>query len=183
MGEWFVKLVKGSMFKIMVVIIKADKSGIYDTLLSYKAKALLNQRIVDPAWYAFEIYRECFDALCQVEAKNDPKIIIGWGRNRTKDLLSSIYKTFLTKDLKKAFFNYSHLHRLTYNFGEVELKIISDREIVITFKDFTPDWKNHIFITTGYVQKFFELCTGKEMSYKILDDPKPAANATHIQLS
>jgi len=79
-GESNLKQIKGSMIKTIVRAMRADKSGIYNKLLSDKAKELYTQRILDPVWYPFDTYKECFNALYQVDGKNDPRIITQWGR-------------------------------------------------------------------------------------------------------
>ncbi|OLS13195.1 MAG: hypothetical protein RBG13Loki_3176 [Promethearchaeota archaeon CR_4] len=176
--------VKGTIIKRVAIPIKANKTGAYDALLSDKSKQLLAERIVDPVWYPFEPYKECFDALCQVEARNDRRIIIQWGRNLGEDLLKSVYKTSVTTINSTAVISsFVRFHSMIFNFGEVEGKILSGHKAEIIFKDFEPDWNNFYYILAGWVQRFFEICLGKEIKYQIVKNPTPGVVANHIQVS
>ena len=178
------KLVKGSMMKLVAKAIKVNKSGIYNNLLSDKAKELLSQRILDPIWYPFEVYKECFNALSQVDANNNPLLIVQWGRNRGEELMTSIYKhSIIEANLKNATENYKRFHRSVFNFSEIEIEIISDNEIVLTYKDFEPNFENFYHIAIGWAQRFFELCLGKKITYKILQKSWNGADATRFSLS
>jgi len=72
---------------------------------------------------------------------------------------------------------------MIYNFGEVDGKIISDHEAEVIHKDFEPDWTNFYYITTGWVQRFFELCLGKPVRYQVVKNPTKGIQSTHIVLS
>ena len=182
-GDLDLKQVKGSMVKLVVKIIKANKSGIYDKLLSDKAKELINQRILDPVWYPFDAYKECYDALCQVEGKNDPKVIMQWGRNSAEQVYSSLYKSSITgANVKAALDGFTRFHRTAYNFGYVEGKIISDYEVQL-YKDYDVEWANIFYLTIGWVQKFFELCLHTRINVKVLRKPMTGAASTLISLS
>jgi hypothetical protein len=183
-GEFLVKQVKGTMLKRTAISIKANKTGAYDKLISDRSKELLAERIVDPAWYPFDLYKECFDALCQVEANNDRRIILQWGKKLGEDLLTSIYKASITDlNIQAALSSYVRFHRRIYSFVEVEGKIRSDHEVEIIYKDFEPDWTNFYHIATGWVQRFFELCLGKQVKYQVVKNPTKGIESTHIILS
>ncbi|MDD1778968.1 MAG: hypothetical protein LUQ65_12455 [Candidatus Helarchaeota archaeon] len=178
------KQVKGSMLKMIIKSIKANKSGIYDNMLSDKAKDLLSQRILDSIWYSFEVYKECFNALSQVEGKNNPLVIVQWGRHRSEELMTSIYQSAIIKtNLKIATENYKRFHRTVFNFGEIEIEIISDHEILVIYKDFERDFENFYYISIGWIQRFFELCLGKKVTYKILKKSWEGAESTQFSLS
>ncbi|OLS13194.1 MAG: hypothetical protein RBG13Loki_3175 [Promethearchaeota archaeon CR_4] len=153
MGELIVKQVKGTMVKRTAIYIKANKTGAYDTLLSDQAKVLLAERLVDPTWYSYDLYKERFNALCKVEARNDRHTIIQWGRTLGDDLLHTIYKATVSEfNVKTALFRYARFHRMIFNFGEVEGKIVSDHEVEVIYRDFEPNWDNFYHIVTGWVQ-------------------------------
>ncbi|OLS13196.1 MAG: hypothetical protein RBG13Loki_3177 [Promethearchaeota archaeon CR_4] len=103
---------------MIVKAIRAYKTVEYDQLLSGPAKELMSQNIIDPTWYSFDLFKECFDALCKVEVKNDSKVILQWGRARGKELIDSLYKHAVSDaNLKTALDNYTRFHRSVFNFG------------------------------------------------------------------
>jgi len=172
------------MVRLVVTAIRANKTGAYNQILSEKAKELVFQSVVDPVWYPFELYKECFNAECQVDAKNDPKVIVQWGRNRGEELVTALYRhTVRDANLKTALDSYTRFHRSVFNFGEVEGTIVSDHEIQISYNNFDPEWVNFFYLATGWQQEFFQLCVGKTITYRILKRPMKGADATQISLS
>ena len=168
---------------MIIIPIKANKTGIYDKLLSDKAKELLSQRILDPVWYPLDAFKECFDALCTIDVKNDPKIIMQWGENSAEKVFSSLYKTSISRpNLNAALVSFTRFHRTAFNFGQVEGKTISNHEVQIS-KDYDADWVNIFYLTAGWVQKFFELCLRTKIDVKILRKPMTGAASTLISLS
>jgi hypothetical protein len=159
-----VKQVKGSMIKLTVKIMRLNKTGVYEKMLSDKAKELYNERILDPVWYSFEPYKECYNALCQVEANNDPRILMQWGRARGEELMTTIYHSVKNVNIKTALYGYARFYRSVYNFGEVLGEFISDHELQVTFKDLDSGWKNFTYTAIGWVHRFFELCINKKIT-------------------
>jgi len=176
--------VKGTMFKTIVKIIRADKSGIYDTLLSDKAKESIKKMILDSQWYPFEIYKECAGAIYKVGAKNDPAILKQWGKQFGELLFSTIYKSQTkAEDIKDAIEKYKQYHKLAFNFSEIVPDYISDNKLKITFKDFDPDWEHFYYLAVGWMQEFVELSIKKKVTAEIVAKSWEGADATQILLS
>ena len=57
------QIVKGTMVKLMVNVVRANESGDYEKLFTDDAKELVSQRILDSIWYPYEIYRNIHDAV------------------------------------------------------------------------------------------------------------------------
>lgn len=172
------KRVKGSMAKPIIKILRADKSGVYEHLLSTRAHDLSMQHILDPVWYSFSAFKECFNAMCQVEGKNSPTTLIQWGKKWGKKIMTTVYhSTFMDASLQTTIYGYTRFHRLAFNFGNIVGKIVSDHEIVLSYNDFEPGWRNFAYIAAGWACCFFELCLGKSIACKILN------NSTDISLS
>ncbi|OLS14185.1 MAG: hypothetical protein RBG13Loki_2196 [Promethearchaeota archaeon CR_4] len=172
------------MLKPLIIIIRANKTGAYDKLLSDKAKKLVAEHIFDPVWYPYETYKEIFNALCQVEATNNPRVILQWGRVRGREILSTIYKYTLTDDrVKAALFSYTRFHKAVFNFGEIEGTFVSNHEIQTTYRNFDPEWVNFFYLSTGWQEEFFHLCLGKPVNYKILKGPMKGADVTQLSLT
>jgi hypothetical protein len=178
--------VKGTMVLMVVKSIKymKDKKAEYDKILSDEAKAFLNQRILSTNWYPYEPYKECFDALCFLEAKNDVKIIAQWGRVESKRLMTTIYKISVFKgDIQVAADKYSRFHKRAFNFGKITSEILSDTEIIFTYEDFDPSWENFYYVGVGYAQAFIELCIEKKTDYHFLTKSWKGEGWTQVKLS
>jgi len=178
--------VKGTMVVTIIKSIKAngDKKDEYNKMLSDRAKKLLNQRILSSTWYPFEEYRECFDALCFVEVRNNPITLNQWGQAEAKTWLSTIYKSFVVEsDPQIAAEKYSRFHNKVFNFGEIVPEFISDREIDFTYTDFVRDWENFYHIASGWAQKFIELSIDKKVEYHYLTKSWKGEGWTKIRVS
>jgi hypothetical protein len=176
--------VKGSLVKPIVKQIKANKSGIYDTLLSDEAKKFIKQNILDSLWYSFESYKECSEALYKVEAKNDPAILNQWGKLYGELLFTSIYKSQVGDgSIKNAIEKYRHFLTLLYNFSELVAEFPSDNQVILTFKNFDREWENFYYILLGWVHKYVELSIKKEVTSKIIKKSWEGADATQILVS
>ena len=85
--------VKGSMLVTFVKAIKADKTGACEKLLTEEDKKVASSLILASKWYPFEIYKNCFKAVCKVNAKNRADVLREWGRFAGEETMSNIYKT------------------------------------------------------------------------------------------
>jgi len=163
------KQVKGTMLKLIIKAIRVDKSGIFDNILSEKAKDFINQRILDSIWYPFEIYKECFNALCKIGAKEKNEVLIQWGRMESERLMTRIYSQSITEgNLTTAMEKYARFHKMVFNFGQIQSELISDNQIIVDYKDFEPDFKNFYYIAIGWIDKFIQLCIGSKPKYEFL---------------
>ncbi|MFX1500188.1 MAG: hypothetical protein ACFFDH_04395 [Promethearchaeota archaeon] len=178
--------VKGSILISIVKGIKANhqKRGEYDAILSSRAKELLQKRILPGTWYSFEDYRECFDAVCFVEARNDPETIIGWGRREGKLTFKSIYhSTVFNGDLQLAAEKYTRFHRKIFSFGEILTEVISNKEVRYIYTNLPRDWKNWYYTALGWAQAFIELCIDKKVNYTFLTKSWVNGEWTKIKFS
>ncbi|MFX1501241.1 MAG: hypothetical protein ACFFDH_09805 [Promethearchaeota archaeon] len=107
------KQVKGSILITVVKGIKANhqKKDKYYEILSDDAKELLKGRILTGTWYPFDEYRKLNDALCFIDAKNDPKTLHEWGRNDAKRSFTTVYQSTIVKgDLQASVEGYLRFH-------------------------------------------------------------------------
>ncbi|MFX1500196.1 MAG: hypothetical protein ACFFDH_04435, partial [Promethearchaeota archaeon] len=114
------KQAKGSLVLMIIKAIKSNpnKRSEYEKIISNEAKELLNRRILTGSWYNVEHYRECFDALCFIEARNNPTTLNKWGRLEGNRWLTGVYKATIFKgNLKMAAEQYIQLHKMLFNFG------------------------------------------------------------------
>ncbi|MFX1276592.1 MAG: hypothetical protein ACFFBP_03360 [Promethearchaeota archaeon] len=178
------KQVKGSMAKFTIKAIKANKNGAYENLLSDKAKEMLKQRILDAAWYPFDVYKECLNALCKVEARDNTKIIHEWGKHFGEILMTSIYKLSIVKgDLKRSIDKYQRFHTLTYNFGKILIEFPTDNQLIVTYRDIDRDFKNWYYLAFGWLERFIEIVIDKKLTLEILKKSWEGDNETQFKLS
>jgi len=148
-----------------VISIRANKNGAYDTYLSEDDNKYINQRILDSAWYPYDVFKNCYNAVCKVEAKENIKIIENWGYNYGKSVLDRIYKEPLRKrDLQSAVKSYNNLFRLWFNFGKQYGEIISENEVHIFIEEFDKNFKLFYHIASGWMRGFFEFYLGTKVS-------------------
>ena len=75
--------------------------------------------------------------------------------------MNIIYRHSITGlSLKTSIYSFTRFHRTVFNFGEVVGTVVSNHEMLVSYKDFEPGpgWKNFMYIATGWVERFFELC-------------------------
>lgn len=174
------------MVAMVIKSIKYNKSkqNEYNRILSDKAKEFINQKILSSSWYPYKLHKEVYNALCLVEARNNPTILNQWGRDQADRLMSTIYKISpFRKDIQKAVERYSRFHRMVYNFGEIDIELISDTKIIFSYKDFDPNWENFYHTAKGYVQRFFELSIDKKINFKFLKKSWEEKGWTKVMLS
>ncbi len=180
------KQVKGSLIITIVKSIKTSSKGWgeYDRILSDRAKEFLQKRILTGSWYPLEDYRECFDAICYVEARNNQEIVLKWAIREAYRWLTTLYQAIILKgDIEMAIEKYQRLHRRFFNFGEIIPNVISDNKIELSYKDLPLDWENWYQSSVGWVITFIKLCIDKEVDYTFLNKSWIQDGGTKIQFS
>ncbi|MFX1500195.1 MAG: hypothetical protein ACFFDH_04430 [Promethearchaeota archaeon] len=178
--------VKGVVIISIVKSIRANrqKRGEYDRLLSEKAKEFIKQRILTGSWYPFEEYRECYDALCFVEARNNPKTIVEWGMTDGKRTFLSTYQsTIIKEDIQLAVERYIRFHRRTMTIGEIVSEIISDNEVKFAYTNMPREWENWYHTAVGWAISFIGLCLNKEINYIYLNKSWKNQGWTEVKFS
>lgn len=178
------KRAKGSMVKIMVISARLNKTGIYQEILTEEAKKMLNERIFDSVWYSHEPHREIFDAVCKIEAHNNPKILIEWGKKFGESIMKSIYRGSIVEgSIKRVLDKYARFHKLVYNTGTIVSEVIAENHVIVSYTEFEKDWEVFYYIALGWLLKYLELCTGKKISHKIIKKSWEGDNATSFEFS
>jgi hypothetical protein len=164
------KHVKGSMLTKVVKIIKSDKSGVYDNLLLEEDKEILSGTILSATWYPYDFYKRAINALAQVYAKDDmEEVVRQWGHVEGEEMIQSVYKTVLReKNYKVAMKKWELFFKHFYDFGEMVIHFISDKEMEVVFKEFDPDNKVFYCLAQGWTEKILEICECKDLSSKFL---------------
>jgi len=166
--------------------VRGDKTNKhkYDNLLSDEAKELLNKRILDSIWYPFDPYFEIYFALAKFFAKNNNQIFIKWGNQFGEVGMSTIYKNIVVEgNLDTLVEKFNRFHRLLFNFGDFSLEKISNNEILVTYRNFEPDFEFWYYTAVGWIQKSVEMCIKKKVNFEFMKMSWKGDDSTQFRLS
>jgi hypothetical protein len=176
--------VKGSMLVGFVKAIKADTTGRFDDVLSDEAKTLIENRILAANWYPFEAYKNCFQAVCKVNAQSNPQIMYQFGQKAGEETMSSIYRTVFQKDSAEGVMeSFAVIGNTVYDSVTVATEVIGDNEIKLTITDFDPDFEEWYQVGRGWIERTLELVLQKDVTSNIVDKSWDGAPATVIHMS
>ena len=176
--------VKGTMLVNIVKGIRANKSGVYDKIIDADDKVEIAQKILNGAWYPFNTYKNCANAVAQVEAKGNMEIVKNWGRDTGELLMQTIYKSAIAVgNPEKAWASFNRLFKLWFNFGQVIGEFVSDTEIHISFNGFDTDFETFYYIALGWFESFFELILDKKVESKFLTRSWEGDHETKFSIS
>ena len=184
MDEAKVTQVKGSMLVGFVKAIKADKTGLCETLLNDQGKALASEMILANKWYPFDGYKSCFEAVCAINAKSNPEIMRQFGRKSGEETMTAIYGTVFAKsDAMGAIDAFKQIVKNVYDSITIEGEMVSDNEIKISVTDFDPEFEEWYLVGLGWIERTLELVMKKEVTSKIVDRSWMGAPATVYKMS
>ena len=170
MSQALVTQVKGSMFVAFVRSIKADKSGMCNSLLTDEAREVARSLILASKWYPFDVYKSCFEAVCRVYIKSDPEAMRQWGRTYGEQTMTSIYGMVFAKTHALAGMDaFRDIAKNVYDSIEIESEMLSDNEIEIRISDFDPDFEEWYLVGQGWIERTLELVIKKDISSRIVE--------------
>jgi len=163
------KRVKGSILIDFVKTIKADKTGAYDRYLTREDRDVINQRLLPSAWYPYETFRNCFNAVFEVLAKKNLDQVQNWGRLYGEQIVASLYKSLLKEGqpldyLKK----YEVYIRNFFDFGKIEVLEETQNQVVVRMIDLDPAFPPIYAIMFGWLERTLELCGAKNIRMEAL---------------
>ncbi|MFX1236398.1 MAG: hypothetical protein ACFFAS_15630 [Promethearchaeota archaeon] len=177
--------IKGTLFRLVAKGIKSDKAHQqeYDKLLSEEAKDFLNQRILNSVWYSWDLYSELFKTLIKVNAKDNREIVRKWGADFGEGVMAVIYKNIIAEgNVKKLSQMYPRFHGLIYNFGTLTVDIISDNEMLFTYRNLDPRFELWYYSLIGWTQRVLEMCIKKKVYFEFLKKPWQGDELTQFKL-
>jgi len=178
------KQVKGSILLPWVKAIKANKSGVYDSLLTRESKEAVSKLILSSSWYNFDIYKNCFNSIAQVEVKGDRNICREWGRAYSDSIMKSVYKSSIVKtDPKSIMDRFKLVMKSMFNFGQLKNELVADNEMIVSIEDFDPDFELFYYIIIGWLEKYLELCLGKPVQAAFIEKSWEGNPVTRIKLT
>jgi hypothetical protein len=176
---------KGAFFKKIAIIIRADKSGVYDNLLTDEDKQVISTTILTANWYPWDTYKRCFNAVAAVTANNDMEICRLWGQlDSGEELAKSSYKSILLdRNVKVAFRKIRIFWKIQYSFGDLDVNFISDNKVQVTIQNFDPDFEVFYYYGRGWYEQVLIMCDCKDVKSEFLVKSWEGAGDTVIQLS
>ncbi|MBN1800443.1 MAG: hypothetical protein JW891_03000 [Candidatus Lokiarchaeota archaeon] len=178
------KKAKGTIILYIIKGIKSNKTDAYKKLLSKDAKKLVSQNILPSEWYPFEAYKECMVALARVETEGNMEIVRDWGRMFGQKIMTDLYGQIIEEgDVRKALDKYKRFQRIIFNFGSINIKFISEKDINISFTGFDPNFQEYYELAMGWIEKFVELCVGKKPKSIFLNKSWEGDEITKFRIS
>jgi hypothetical protein len=176
--------VKGTLLVDFVKSIKADKSGAYRSYLSAQDQEILSQRILASMWYPFETYKNCFQAVVQVQAKGDLNMVRKWGRTYAESILKEVYKNIVVENNPRELFSKMALVRkLWFDFGDFEEDWMAGKKVRMRIKNFDPDFEFFYHLLRGWYEKALELGGAKNVRSQFVAKSWKGDPETTIELS
>ncbi|MFX1275128.1 MAG: hypothetical protein ACFFAT_08805 [Promethearchaeota archaeon] len=164
------KKVKGALLKFFVKGVRANKSGVYETIIPEEDIKIINTRILDAAWYPFTTFKNSFNAIVKVFAKGDMNIVYKMGYNAGKETIERLYRgPMMKRQLRDAVDSYNNLFKLWFNFGKQYGKIESENELNIYIEEFDPDFEAFYHVARGWMSSFFEGYLDTKVTTKFLE--------------
>lgn len=179
MTEAMVTKVKGSMFVRFVRSIKADKTGMCESLLTDEAREVAQSLILASKWYPFSVYKSCFEAVCRVYIKSDPEAMRQWGRTYGEETMKAIYGMVFEKTSALAGMKaFRDIASSVYDSVKIESEMISDNEIEITVTEFDPDFEEWYLVGQGWIERTIELVIQEDVTSRFVERSWLGAPAT-----
>ncbi|MFX1275131.1 MAG: hypothetical protein ACFFAT_08820 [Promethearchaeota archaeon] len=176
--------VKGSLLKFFVMNVRANKTGVYDSILTEDEKKFVSQRILDVGWYPLEYYKKIFTAIAKVEVNGNAEKVEEWGYEFANKTIGRIYsRTKKKRSLNHAIKSYQSLIKLWFDFGYLTEEIISENEFNLVFDGEQPDFDLHYYIGMGWIRSFFEAYLDTKISTKFLKKSWEGDEKTIINLT
>jgi hypothetical protein len=162
------KNVKGSILVDFVKTIKANKTGVYDRFLTDEDRSVINQHILPSAWYPYETFRNCFNAVFEVVAKKNPDQVKGWGELYGQAIISELYKGFLKQGEPLDYIKkYQVYVKNFFDFGRIEVIEEKPNQVLVKLVDFDSEFAPLYYMMFGWLKKTLELCGAKDLNAEI----------------
>ncbi|MFX1276200.1 MAG: hypothetical protein ACFFBP_09015 [Promethearchaeota archaeon] len=176
--------IKGALFKHFIINIRANKSGIYDKILSEEEKKIVDQQILDAIWYPYDQFKMICIATAKAEAEGNKDNLKNWGYTHAKKFLKHLHKDNIKKrGISLALKTYNRLFKLWFNFGKQYGELVSENEINFIFEDFDSNFDLIYYLASGWIQSFIEAYLNQTVRTKFLKKSWEGDEKTIINLS
>jgi hypothetical protein len=167
LGPWektekTMKRVKGTALVYVVKTIRANKSGVYDQYLAEEDRAIVRQRIMPSAWYPYETFKRCFNAVFEVAGNRDFETVRQMGRLYGEVIISEIYPNTVKKGDPLYHVQAIPVYiRTFFDFARWEGLVEKPNQVVLTLRDCEPDFPAIYHFFRGWFEKMAELGGGE----------------------
>jgi hypothetical protein len=174
--------IKGSILVDFVKTIKADKTGAYERYLTAQDKNIINQRILPSAWYPYETFRNCFNAVFEVLAKKNLDMVRQWGRFYGEQIIESLYKGLLKQGHPLDYIRkYEVYIKNFFDFGKIEVIEEAQNQVLIKMSEFDPEFPPLYSIMLGWLERTLELCGAKNIKMEVVSKSWEGAKETAVR--
>jgi len=176
--------VKGTMLVEWVKTVRADKAHDYSGYLTEQDQQIISRQILPSMWYPFESYRNIFAAVVKETANNDMETVFKWGRLYGEKIVREVYSSLIADSgPAEVAKKYRIIFKSFFDFGEFKLELPAPNQVLLTIRDFAPDFEPFFHIARGWVERSFELAGAKNVQSEFLSKSWEGAPETIIKFS
>lgn len=163
--------VKGTLLIPLAKTINADKTGVYEPLITEEAKEVVKNRVLAAAWYPFEVYKSIYTAVGKVVANNNEELFHQMGIAEANRVFTDVYASIIYKgDAPRSI---EMLNRFVsskmFNFGGFDTEFLSENEMVAGVQGFDEDFMVALVVLCGWMQRYLELTLDKPVKSEFLN--------------
>jgi uncharacterized protein (TIGR02265 family) len=178
------KRVKGTVLVDFCKTIRADKSGAYQKYLTDEDQAILHSKIIPSAWYPYDTFKNCFNAIYEVLAKKNLNTVKDWGKLYGKAIMGGIYKGLLKQGEPLEYIKkYEVYIRNFLDFGEMEIIEEKPNQVLMKLSQFDPDFPPLYAIMQGWLECTMEMCGAKDLRLDVQKKGPADSHDAAIRLS
>jgi uncharacterized protein (TIGR02265 family) len=175
--------VKGTVLVDFVKTIRGDKTGVYDSYLTPADKEIISSRILPSAWYPFDTFKNCFQAVVRVLADNDMEKVRQWGRLYGENIITSVYKGMIKDGQPMEMLEkYRTYIQSFFDFGEFDLERLADNHAVIIMTGFGEDFPSQYYMMAGWIERSLELSGAKDIKSEFVAKTWEGAPDTRLDI-
>lgn len=175
--------VKGTVLVDFVKTIRGDKSGVYDSYLTDADKEIISSRILPSAWYPFDTFQNCFQAVVKILAGNDMEKVRQWGRLYGENIITSVYKAMIKEDKPmETLEKYGTYIRSFFDFGEIKVEPVTDRKATVILTGFGNDFPSQYYMMAGWIERSLELSGARDIKSEFVSKSWEGAEDTRLNL-
>jgi hypothetical protein len=176
--------VKGSIIINMIKMIKKDKSGVYDKYLKNNDRELIDQKIIPSAWFPFDTYKRCLNAIFEVIAKKDLNVAKEWGRMECQVAMTNVYSSIVAGHDPVTFLRrYEIIHKNFYDFGRTEVIVEGKNRVLYKLSEFDAQFVVLYYVIYGWIERGLELCGAKNIKCEFVTKSWEGHPATSMRFT
>jgi hypothetical protein len=164
------KQVKGVALVQFVKVIRANKSGVYDSYLKEEDLPIINTKIQPAIWYPYETFKRCFNAVYEIIGQKNDEKVKDWGRLYAELIMTDTFKITIKQNSALE-----HIKRLPvyisafFDFGHANVIVENPNRVLLELSDYDPDFAPLYIFLIGWFKRVAELCGAQNAQCEFID--------------